>query len=368
MSLLSLLHGQTTSQKRAFTSVRLGPIYLSGTEVPPEIPFAGRQNVASHDLYGGGRVIQPVGPVDDPIEWTAMFVGPLAMKRARFINTYRISGKPIVFSFSGVVVSCVITEFRPVYKSLTWVPYSIRLLPYSESWNNPVIVSTQKRATFLQGLLAQANNVRAWWSATMTTAMNSLQTLGDGISDLASIPAQTVEGLTSTITTVQNEINSIQSSVENTLLNTTTLGGLFPNNPVASAVSSLSNQINAVTTQYQAENLNGIMNLSSNIVLNANASVLPFLPLVTPELVGNIPAVSQPLTEIVPAGSSLEEVALRFYGDATEWPTIASVNNLTDPLISVTQRIVIPPTPQVSSGGVLVPAGFDLTWQICPAA
>lgn len=365
MSLLSLLHGTNQTTSKVYTAVKLGPIVLRGTEVPAGIPFAGKQNIAVHDLYGGGRDVQSLGPADDPIAWNAMFVGPLAMKRARYLNTFRLSGKPIVVSFSGVMVTCVIAEFKPVYKHITWVPYSIRLIPVSESWNNPVIVTTQTHASFLQGLVADANKVRAWWTATMTTAMNALQSTMNGISDLASIPATTVQGLTASVTAIQNELNGIQATVENTILNITTLGGMFPNNPAAAAVSSLSNQLNAATTQYQAENLNGIMAVTGDTISNAGTSSLPFISLVTPEIV-NVTSHNTPVTEIVTAWTNLEEVALRFYGDPTEWPTIANANGLTDPVIQKTQRIIIPQAPITPSGGVLVPAGVDLTWQTCP--
>lgn len=366
MSLLSLLHGTTGTTSRIYTAVKLGPVILSGTEVPPGIPFAGKQNLAVHDLYGGGRNIQSLGPVDAPISWSAMFVGSLAMKRARYINTFRLSGKPIVLSFSGVMVTCVIEEFLPVYKAINWVPYSIRLIPQTESWNNPVISTTQTHASFLQGLVNAANSVRTWWTAALTTAMNDLQTVMDGISDLASVPAATIEGLTTTITAVQSELNGIQASVENTLLNITTLGGLFPNNPAAAAVSSVSNQLNAVTTQYQAQNLNGIISITSDTIANVGTSADPFLPLVTPEIVAASPR-SGPVTEIVQTGTPLEEVALRYYGDATEWPAIANANNLTDPVIQQTQRIIIPVAPVTPSGGVLIPSGVDVTWQTCAA-
>lgn len=366
MSLLSLLHGSTGTTSRVYTAVRLGPIVLHGVEVPSGIPFAGRQNVAVHDLYGGGRTVQPVGAADDTIEWNALFIGSLAMKRARYLNTFRLSGKPIVLSFSGVMVTCVIAEFKPFYKAINWVPYSIRLIPVSESWNNPVVVTTQTHASFLQSLVAEANSVRTWWTATMTTAMTTLQTAMNAISDLSSIPAATISGLTSTIIAVQNELNGIQASVENTLLNITTLGGMFPNNPAASAVSSLSNQLNAVTTQYQSENLGGLLSITSDTIANAGTSALPFLPLITPEIIGVAPQ-NGPVTEIVQAGTQLEEVALRFYGDATEWPAIASANGLFDPLVPTTQRIVIPVVPVAPSGGVLIPAGVDLTWQTCAA-
>lgn len=365
MSLTSLLSGTAGTTSKIYTAIKLGPVYLKGTEVPSGINFAGRQNVAVHDLYGGGRVAQSLGPADDIISWKAMFVGPLAMKRARYINTFRLSGKPLVLSFSGVMVTCVIVEFKPVYKQIAWVPYSIQLMPVSESWNNPVVQKTTTHASFLKKLLADANSVRAWWTATMTTAMNSLDTVMNGISDIASVPAATIGGLTTTVTAVQSELNGIQASVENTLLNITTLGGMLPNNPAAAGVSSMANQLNALTTQYQAENLNGIMSITGNTLATAGTSADPFLPLITPEVVTSqrTPGIK---TEIAQAGTSLETVALGAYGDATEWPVIATANGLTDPILQQTQRIIIPPAPITPSGGVLIPFGVDLTWQTCP--
>lgn len=52
---------------------------------------------------------------------------------------------------------------------------------------------------------------------------------------------------------------------------------------------------------------------------------------------------------------NLYRVAVQYYGDANLWTAIASANNLTDPNLTGTYTLLIPPSPTVSSGSILNP-------------
>lgn len=54
-------------------------------------------------------------------------------------------------------------------------------------------------------------------------------------------------------------------------------------------------------------------------------------------------------------GGNLYDLALKYYGDATQWNYIAVANNLVDPELPITVKpiqLLIPPKPANQSGGV----------------
>lgn len=52
------------------------------------------------------------------------------------------------------------------------------------------------------------------------------------------------------------------------------------------------------------------------------------------------------------ADRTLFDIALREYGDATQWLTIAQANGLTDPMLSGNTTLKIPPQDPTAAGGI----------------
>ncbi len=60
--------------------------------------------------------------------------------------------------------------------------------------------------------------------------------------------------------------------------------------------------------------------------------------------------------QITVAGGNLFQLAAFYLSDATQWNRIAQVNGLTDPMITGTVTLTIPPTNATgSNGGILYP-------------
>jgi hypothetical protein len=57
------------------TRITLGGIVFEAFEVPEQIEFGGRQRMAIHDLPGGGRVIDVLGPTDSDLVFSGIFSG-----------------------------------------------------------------------------------------------------------------------------------------------------------------------------------------------------------------------------------------------------------------------------------------------------
>lgn len=52
------------------------------------------------------------------------------------------------------------------------------------------------------------------------------------------------------------------------------------------------------------------------------------------------------------AGGNLFRIALTYLGDATQWVRIAQLNGISDPMLSGTVTLLIPPVDPSAGGGV----------------
>lgn len=125
----------------------LGPVAFEGYEVPERIRIGGRQQLAVHNLPGGGRVVDAMGPDEAPIEWSGVFSGPSAAERVRALERLRRSADTLELSWDGWRYSVVIEQFTAEVTSPWWIPYEIRLCVVPEqglgSDTDPISEPTQ---------------------------------------------------------------------------------------------------------------------------------------------------------------------------------------------------------------------------------
>lgn len=129
---LTLMNAETAigSIGRLWASapVTIGPLTLSGLEVPQVIRDGGAQQVAIHRLPGGGRIIDAVGNDPGRLELGGTFVGPTAITRARVLKQMRIAGVPVPFSGAGLSLTVRIVQYSYDYQQKgTIIPYRLVL-------------------------------------------------------------------------------------------------------------------------------------------------------------------------------------------------------------------------------------------------
>ncbi len=331
----------------------LGAFVFERTEIPGHLPFAGRQMVAVHNLIGGGRWVDALGPIDRDLEWRGLFLGTNAMSRAKKLNAARLAGKPLYLLMGNVSWKVVIADFEPDYAYVNNVPYRIQLIALSETWNNPPAkISTLSKLSAFKKFLADAAALGQAISNTVATIVAGIQSVTNTIASIDGAASSVISSLTNGLEQITNTVDGLKASIENGLQNLTTLGGVFPNNPAAAMVSSISNQANLAAQSYQADNLSAIT-INSGTVLETTGEVLA--PLVIPTLTGSAP-LSTTVRVIVPQNTDLGTLSLQYYGDATQWPQIANANGLSGPIVPSTMEIVVPPFVAMQ-GGVAMP-GF----------
>lgn len=109
-------------------SVTLGGVAFRDFEIPQAIEFGGGQRLAVHELVGGGRVIDVLGPEAGTIRFAGTFSGPDAELRAQLLDVARSAGAVLPLAWSGFAFEVVISEFVAVYEKPWWIPFGIELV------------------------------------------------------------------------------------------------------------------------------------------------------------------------------------------------------------------------------------------------
>jgi len=105
--------------------VILGGFVFQGHEIPDKIPFGGKQINKVHELVGGQRVVDAMGPSPDDISWSGRFRGADAIGRAQAVDAMRIAGAAVELSWLGLFYTVLISEFKANTEKFYEVPYTI---------------------------------------------------------------------------------------------------------------------------------------------------------------------------------------------------------------------------------------------------
>jgi hypothetical protein len=106
--------------------ITLGPLTLVAFEIPEFIAFGGRQRMAVHDLPGGGRMIDLLGPAESDLVFSGIFSGVDAGDRARALDALRLAGNTQPLSWDGNSFAAIIAEASFTYAKPWWIPYRLR--------------------------------------------------------------------------------------------------------------------------------------------------------------------------------------------------------------------------------------------------
>ena len=108
--------------------VSLGGYVFQNFEIPEEISFGGKQQIKVHEMVGGQRTVDAMGPCPGDISWKGRFRGPAAIFNAQSINAMRISGAAVPLLWLGIYYSVIIEDFQPRTERFYEVPYTIKLV------------------------------------------------------------------------------------------------------------------------------------------------------------------------------------------------------------------------------------------------
>jgi hypothetical protein len=313
------------------TVLTLGDFEFSRYEVPEKIAFGGEQALVVHQLVGGVRVVDAMGRIDGPLEWSGLFVGETALDRARYLDGLRVAGLPLSLRWSDLAYTVVIRSFRCEFERFYKLPYSISCVVVDDLTLPVSNIAPPGVDEWIANDMAQAKTLGdAIGDAQLSGLLQSLDSAISAVSSFANAVQSTINSVLAPLAAVQSRVRILIGSVGNVLSNVTTLGGILPNNPIAQQAARLNGQLAAMTQLPQLYTLQSVLG----------------------RIGGNLGSVGAAGRSVSVAGGNLYQLAADAYGDAASWTAIASANGLTDPLILGVQTVTVPPVPG-DSGGVL---------------
>lgn len=329
-SLSSTVRSVASGFNLSATRLILGDFEFLDFELPERIIIPGRQKTVTHQMIGGRRLVDVLGVEYDPFTWSGIFTGDTTSSRVSMLEQMRDAGETLTMTLSGYSFDVVITEFSPVYEFEYRRPYSITLAVVQRN-DSPLQTHSLTGAlnALIDSDIGQALNLSSVINVdAVTSAVSAVQTAVSTVKDYATATVDQVQAVVRPIIAAQQIVQTSISSIENSLGEITTLGGIIPGNPISKTVSNVLAQADGMTRLPALYNLGSVLErVNKNVRTGQTANGVKNVTL---------------------SGGNLYQVAADNYGDARYWESLATVNNLTDPQLTGINTIVVPTTPSTS--------------------
>jgi len=324
MSFTSFLDNFAPDGDPFATRLIVGDVEFSGLEVPESVTVGAKQQLVVHKLVGGKRVVDVMGVDYDNMSWSGWMTGATAGDRVTELETLRDAGNPLTFNMDGYYFSVVIQAFSARFEHVYRRNYYIDLLVI-ERLDAPITENA------LSGTLDALVNSDVGEALGLSSIINSdavttsIAAVKDAVSQVqgfANATISTVQTVIRPLVAAQAVVQSVISQAGASINDITTLGGLIPGNPVATAANNVLRQGAALTQLaplYQMQSVLG--RLQKNVLAGPLANGT---------------------SSVTTSNSSLQKIAADAYGDPSKWTLIGEVNNIADPQLDGIQTIKIP--------------------------
>lgn len=313
--------------------LQLGDFQFQRQEIPESIPFGGTQRLAMHDLVGGTRVVDSMGAFSAPIDWSGWLLGQNALARARQLDGMRAAGEVLVLQWSELSFAVVVRDFRADFQRYYQIPYRITCEVVEDLTLSTAGLSLPSMDSLIDGDLATAGGLMSSITdPTLNGLYGTMQTAINGVSSFANAAQSTLNSVLQPMAAFRTQAQLLITSVNNTMVNVTTLGGILPNNPISQQVSKLGSQI----------------------VAAGQLPVLVQLDRVVGRMQLNVGSIYNSAKQTTVAGGNLMQIAAKEYGDPMAWTGLAKANPQLggDPQLTGIQTVTIPPSKD-DVGGLL---------------
>lgn len=139
--------------------VSLGGYVFQDFEIPEEISFGGDQKLKVHEMVGGQRTVDAMGPSPGDISWRGRFRGPGAIGNAQSINAMRIAGAAVPLMWLGIYYSVTIERFEAKTEKFYEVPYTIKLIVVDDPIQDSVGGLVSSLDSLVGGDLSAASSI-----------------------------------------------------------------------------------------------------------------------------------------------------------------------------------------------------------------
>lgn len=150
------------------TVITLGGFEFRNIEIPQSINFGGDQKLSVHELIGGQRVVDAMGPSDVDLSWEGLITGPDALQRALQLDGMRIAGQLLPFSVFNLKYNVFIATFSYSPERFYQVRYTITLKVVQDFYS----ANLKNVVSFTNSITTDVNNIN-----TLVTSINDPTTI-----------------------------------------------------------------------------------------------------------------------------------------------------------------------------------------------
>lgn len=155
--------------------VEVGGFLLEDAEVPQSIPGGGDQAGTMHKLVGGARQFHAMGADHSDISFNGIFQGELAPIKVLALDTMRVLGHQVLFTYGQFIYNAVIKSFNHDYLPASKIKYTITLAIVEDLLHPSGGSFGQGFDEAIQAALAAANAIAAEFSDPgLTSSMGAL--------------------------------------------------------------------------------------------------------------------------------------------------------------------------------------------------
>lgn len=117
----------------SFDTLALGPFTFSGFSVPDEMPLETEQKVVKHQMPGGLRTVDVMGPDDQDPRWSGTLWGENAFSDMLTLYAMCQQGQELPFSWGAEARTVIITKFKGSVIKEACIKYEISLMYTDDS-------------------------------------------------------------------------------------------------------------------------------------------------------------------------------------------------------------------------------------------
>jgi hypothetical protein len=311
------------------TVLQLGQYTFSELEVPAQISTGGSQRIVVHELVGGTRTVDSMGQSPRALEWSGWLLGPTALDNSRYIDGLRTAGTALSLRWSEYNYQVVIRDFKPDYRRKYEIPYTIvcevvsdNTSPVSTPTATPIDAALNYDLNWADALSASINDVA------LTNIMGSLITVVGLVSTFANASQGTINTVSGPLQQATNRIGVLITAANAIAAGSQGFGGVVAGSDPVYSVAQLTSQL---SNMQQLNNLYMMRNVCGRMQ-------------------SNLGAINGSQVSVATAGGNLFQIAMQQYNDATAWTGIARANGLTNPFITGTDILSIPPQADGQNG------------------
>lgn len=283
----------------------IGGYSLQGYATPEQFDqIGGSQVIEAHDFPGGTRTIQTYGAFADPMVFKGLLMGTSAFDVAQSLDRMRVSAQLISVTYAQFTYSGIISKFYARPKHQWHVPYELHFMPVADQ----------------SGAVSPPSDVDLL-SAEVVAQVSTLSDLYLGeAANLFALPAALMGPVANLITVTNTGLLNANGNIAN-----------LDASDEAVILASI-NELQAAANPLISSTDPSQSSPALDSLMSANAIQIA------------IGATTAPKWQVQVINPNLYSLAAQYYGDATQWRTIANVNNLTDPQPIGNFNLQIPPT------------------------